>query len=250
MAAEPPRFADHFSGVAATYARFRPRYPEGLFYWLAQVAPGRELAWDCATGSGQAAAGLAAHFDRVVATDASAAQIEAATPLPRVEYRVAPAEASGLLEGSCDLVTAAQALHWFDRPAFYAEARRVLVAGGVVAVWGYQRLRTGEPALDGELDRFHDEVVGPYWPSGRELVESGYRGIDFPFAELRAPAFAIEARLDLEALAGYLGSWSATERYRTALGSDPVSPFVAALAPAWGAARPVRWPIALRAGRA
>jgi SAM-dependent methyltransferase len=249
MSADALRFADHFSVVSAAYARFRPRYPEALFYWLAQIAPGRELAWDCATGNGQAAVGLATHFARVIATDASAAQIEAASPVPRVEYRVAPAEASGLSDASCDLVSAAQALHWFDRPAFFVEARRVLVSGGVLAIWSYLRLRTGERALDSALDRFHDEVVGAYWPPGRELVENGYRGIDFPFEELATPAFAIEARLSLDALAGYFGSWSATDRYRRAVGSDPVPEFVAGLAAAWGAERAVRWPIALRAGR-
>lgn len=249
MSSDPPGFADHFSVVAEVYARFRPRYPEALFYWLAQVAPGRQLAWDCATGNGQAALGLARHFARVVATDASAAQIEAASAAPRVEYRIAPAEASGLADGGCDLVAAAQALHWFDRPAFFAEARRVLSPGGVVAVWGYLRLRTGDAALDRELDRFHEEVVGPYWPPGRELIENGYRGIDFPFEELAAPGFAIEARLSLAALAGYFGSWSATDRYRRALGADPVPAFIDGLSGAWGAEREVRWPIALRAGR-
>ena len=160
MSSEPRSFVDHFSVVSTVYARFRPRYPEALF-WLAQVAPGRELALDCATGNGQAAVGLAGHFARVIATDASAAQIEAAAATPRVEYRVAPAEASGLPDASCDLVCAAQALHWLDRPAFFAEARRVLVPGGVVAFWGYLRLRTGDAELDAELDRFHDVVVGP-----------------------------------------------------------------------------------------
>lgn len=249
MSAESRPFADHFSVVSEVYARFRPRYPEALFDWLASVAPARRLALDCATGSGQAAVGLAERFDRVIATDASAAQVEAAAQHPRIEYRVARAEESGLADGVCDLVAAAQAVHWFDRPAFFAEARRVLVPGGVLAVWGYQRLRTGEAALDAELDRFHDGVVGPYWPPGRELIEDAYRGIDFPFEELAVPLFAIEARLSLEALAGYFGSWSATERYRRAVGADPVPGFVAGLAAAWGDEREVRWPIALRAGR-
>jgi len=249
MSPDPQPFADHFSVVSEVYARFRPRYPEALFYWLAQVAPGRELALDCATGNGQAAVGLVGHFARVVATDASPAQLAAAAAVPRVEYRVAPAEASGLADGSCDLVCAAQALHWLDRPAFFAEARRVLVPGGVVAVWGYQRLRTGDAALDAELDRFHDGVVGPYWPPGRELLEGAYRGVAFPFEEIAAPPFFIEARLSLAALAGYFDSWSATDRYRRAVGSDPVPAFVAGLAAAWGEERDVRWPIALRAGR-
>lgn len=248
MNAGPQPFADHFSAVSEAYARFRPRYPEALFDWLAAVAPGRRLALDCATGSGQAASGLAERFERVIATDASSEQIEAAASHPRIEYRVARAEASGLSDASCDLVAAAQALHWFDRPAFFAEARRVSLPGGVVAVWGYQRLRTGDAALDAELDRFHDGVVGPYWPPGRELLEGAYRGIDFPFQEIAAPPFAIEARLTLDALAGYFGSWSATERYRRAVGADPVPAFVAGLAPAWGEGREVRWPIALRAG--
>ena len=119
-------FPDHFSGVAGAYAEFRPRYPDALFDWLAEAAPSRELAWDCATGNGQAAVALARVFTRVVATDASAEQVQAATPHPRVEYRVGPAEESGLTSDSADAVTVAQALHWFDRPSFYAEASRVL----------------------------------------------------------------------------------------------------------------------------
>lgn len=249
MTPEPGSFTDHFSRVSEIYARFRPRYPEALFDWLAAVAPARRLALDCATGNGQAAVGLVQRFDRVVATDASAAQLEVATAHPRIEYRVARAEASGLADASCDLVAAAQALHWFDRPAFFAEARRVLVPGGVVAAWGYLRLRTGDAELDAELDRFHDGIVGAFWPPGRELLDGGYRGIDLPCAEIAAPSFAIEARLSLEALAGYFGSWSATDRFRRAVGADPVPEFVAGLAAAWGDERAVRWPIALRAGR-
>src|SRR6266568_6165743 len=180
------RFPDHFSGVSAGYAAFRPRYPDALFDFLADAAPARDAAWDCATGNGQAAIGLAHHFPRVIATDASEAQIAHATPDPRVTYRVAPAEASGLDDRSVDLVTAAQALHWFDRPKFWAEARRVLRPRGVVAVWTYLLFEIA-PEIDAIIREFYSDVVGPFWPPERHITEERYRTIEFPFAEFAAP---------------------------------------------------------------
>jgi SAM-dependent methyltransferase len=246
------RFRDHFSGVAAGYARFRPRYPEPLFDWLAELAPSRALAWDCATGSGQAALPLAERFAAVVATDASERQIASATAHPHVRYEVAPAERSGLPPASADLVTVAQALHWFDIPAFMQEAKRVLRPGGVLAVWSYANLRLGAAEPEAILDRFHRETVGPYWPPERRLVEEGYRSIPFPFEAVEPPPFAIHARLTLEQLAGYLRTWSATQRLLRAGGADPVPELIDRLRPYWGgagAAREVSWPLALRVGR-
>lgn len=246
-------FADHFTSVAADYANFRPTYPAALFAWLAAIAPGRALAWDCAAGSGQASRGLAAHFERVIATDASTAQIAAAVSHPRVEYRVAPAEASGLPDGAVDLVTVAQALHWFDLDRFYAEARRVLKPDGVLAVWTYGVLSVAGEAVDARARAFYRETVGPYWPPERRHVESGYRTLPFPFAELETPAFRMEASWSLPELLGYFRSWSATARYLTERGHDPVEALAAELAPLWGASsdhRTITWPLALRVGRA
>ena len=127
-------FRDHFSGHAGDYGRYRPHYPDALFAWLAaQVGPDAR-AWDCATGNGQAAVALAGHLAHVVATDASATQIAAAVPHPRVEYAVRPASASGLPDRSVSLVTVAQALHWFDFDKFWNEVRRVLKPGGTMVV--------------------------------------------------------------------------------------------------------------------
>jgi SAM-dependent methyltransferase len=244
-------FKDHFSAGSSDYARYRPRYPAELFEFLVSVSPRHGLAWDCATGSGQAATSLARVFDHVVATDASPQQIESALPDPKIEYRVAPAESSGLEAGSVDCVTVAQALHWLDLDRFHAEARRVLVADGVVAEWCYFRLHV-EPAVDALIRRYHDEIVGPWWPPERALVARGYATLPFPFERILTPSFAIEETWRLTDMVGYLTTWSATRRCRESTGVDPLDGFVPELTAAWGdpaMVQPVRWPLEVRVGR-
>lgn len=244
-------FPDHFAPVARNYAEFRPTYPDALFAWLATCAPRREVAWDCAAGTGQASLGLARHFAQVVATDASAAQIAVATPHPRVDYRVAPAEASGLAAASVDLITVAQALHWFDLAAFYTEASRVLRANGVLAVWTYGVLTVEGVRVDELVQAFYHQTVGPYWPAERRHVEDGYRSLPFPFPEVAAPPFVMEAQWTGPQLLGYFRSWSATARFVSVNGFDPVEQLAQRLAPLWGdpqGTRLIRWPLALRVG--
>ncbi len=178
-------FADHFSRLATGYAVYRPQYPEGLFAALAAASSTRGTVWDCATGSGQAVPGLAAHFRSVLASDASAEQVRAAAPHPRVHYFVARAEAVPLRSRSVGLVTVAQALHWLELPEFYAEARRVLQPGGLLVAWTYGRQRVDDGLLDEVLNDFYDHVVGSYWAPERRWVETGYRTLRFPFDEMR-----------------------------------------------------------------
>ena len=244
------RFADHYSSGAGDYARFRPRYPPELFAWLAAQCARRKLAWDCATGNGQAAAALVPHFDRVAASDAAPAQLAHAPRVARVHYRAALAEESALPSASTDLVTVAQALHWFALERFWAETRRVLVPGGVVAVWCYQ-LFAATPEVDAVIQRYYDHIVGRYWPPERAILERGYGDLSFPFDELQPPRFAMEAEWSLADLIGYLGTWSATRRAEAALGRDPREEIREDLAAAWGGAgaRTLRWPLLVRAGR-
>jgi SAM-dependent methyltransferase len=245
-------FKDHFSRQAREYARFRPQYPRGLFEFIAGQAPNDERALDCATGNGQAAVALAEFFRGVIGIDASAAQIENAQPNERVEYRVASAEASGLEAYSCDVVTVAQALHWLDLEGFYAEVRRVLKPRGVLAVWAYNYLRvSGE--VEAVLRRFHDEIVGPYWPPERQWVGRRYLDLPFPFEEIAGPSFEIGVQWALAHLLGYLHTWSATHRFMNAKGQDPVELIANDLMRVWGdpeQGRPVRWPLTIRIGRA
>jgi methyltransferase family protein len=244
-------FQDLFSRDSAGYAKFRPRYPVALFDWLAGLPAARRIAWDCATGSGQAATLLAERFDLVVGSDASVAQLLVASRAPRVGYFASLAESSALAAGRVDLVTVAQALHWLELPRFYAEVDRVTAPGAALAIWGYATL-TAAPRIQAAIRRFHDETVGPYWPTERKLVETGYRSFQIPIREVVAPRFAIEARLTLSALLGYLRTWSAVGNYLSAKGHDPVTALEPELAAAWGdptVPQPIVWPLFVRAGR-
>jgi SAM-dependent methyltransferase len=198
---------------------------------------------------GQAAVGLASVFDRVFATDAGEKQIANAQSHEMVEYRVAPAENSGIGSETIDLLLVAQALHWFDLDRFYAEARRVLKPEGVLAASAYNSMHI-EPAIDDVVNRYYYEVVGPFWPPERRLVEQ-FAHLPFPFQEIDPPKFEMTASWDLAHLVGYLRTWSSTQRFNAAKGGDPVKEISDELGSAWGAperTRNLSWPLTLRVG--
>lgn len=246
-----PDFKDHFSAQAAAYARSRPVYPSSLFAHLASLPRNRGAAWDCGTGNGQAALSLAPHFRAVLATDASAGQVSQAARAPGVLFAAAAAERAPLRDASVDLVAVAQALHWFDFPAFFAEAERVAGPGAVFAAWCYGNSKVS-PGIDAAYRALYDDLVGPYWPPERAHVEDGYRSIPMPFPAIECPAFSMEARWTLEEYLAYLGTWSAVRYYREEKGADPVALVRGPMAEAWGnpaQARTVIWPLTVKAGR-
>lgn len=244
-------FHDHFSGVANRYADFRPHYPAALFDYLATLAPKTSTVWDCAAGNGQASVDLANRFDRVIATDASEKQIASAAPHSKIEFRIASAEQSGLPGQSVGLVTVAQALHWFNFDRFYEEVRRVLQKNGIIAVWAYGVLEVEGAEVNQIALDYHMNIVGPYWPPERKIVEEGYRTISFPFSEIPAPSFRMEVRWTLDQLLGYFSTWSATNRCIQQTGRNPLEPLAVQLKRVWndGAPRSVTWPLAMRVGR-
>jgi len=245
------RFKDHFSQRSEAYRDCRPDYPPELFTWLASLPPRRETALDCGCGTGQASVALAAHFQMVYAVDPSEEQIRHAVPHERVSYLVAPAEATGLPQGSMDLVIAAQSLHWFDCDRFYIEVRRVAREGAFFAAFTYGLL-TVNGKVDEVLGRFYHSILGPYWPPERTHVDAGYRTLPFPFDEIASPPFTMRKEWQLERLLGYLGTWSAVMEYRRLHGIDPVADIAPEFQKVWGSPemhKEIKWPLVLRVGR-
>lgn len=244
-------FKDHFSTGSDAYAAYRPTYPAKLVEELANVSPGHKLALDCGCGTGQLSVLLAERFESVMATDASAAQINKAEPHKRVSYRTALAENSGLDDSTADLITVAQAAHWLDLKKFYTEVRRVARPHAVLALITYGVLHVegdAEPAVQ----KFYYEIVGPYWPPERRHVEDGYRSLPFPFREIPFPSLSMEVSWTLADLRGYISTWSATKAAEKALGMDTVMQFEAQVRECWGdpqTPRRVEWPLSLRIGR-
>lgn len=241
---------NHFSGMAEGYARYRPTYPDALFDFLASQCPARAMVWDCGAGSGQATFGLARRFARIVATDVSIDQISRAFLVCRTHYVVCSAEQSAIASNSIDLVTVAQALHWFHYDDFYAEVRRVLRPGGKLAAWCYSLLSV-DRAVDPVLLRLYDDILGPYWPRRRKHVDAGYDSIPFPFEQVETPRLQMQWSGDFDWFWGYLGTWSAVRAYEEKHGTDARELVAGELKSAWGNPAEVkcfRWPVHLKVG--
>lgn len=243
-------FRDHFSEHASVYSQHRPDYPIALFEYLAELAPSAETVWDCGTGNGQCAKALRDFFSQVVATDASADQLRIANRAGNIHYLREEAEEPSLKSNSIDLVTVAVAIHWFALNRFYPEVQRVLKPCGVIAAWGYH-LPTVNHEIDQILHKIYDLLVG-YWPEGFELLDNQYKSIPFPFTEITPPKFYLHKDWDLRQLAGFIGSWSGSQRYIKVHDEHPVEKFWDDLEDLWGdpeQTKTLKWPLFMRVGR-
>lgn len=236
---------DRFSDQARQYAAFRPHYPKELYDFVFSHVKAFDQAWDAGTGNGQAAEVLSTRFKNVIATDISAKQLEEATRKENIVYEVA-GETTQLADRSIDLVTVAQAIHWFNRPRFYEEVRRVARPGAVVAVWVYGLLKISS-VIDPLIDDFYSRVVGPYWDPERKLIDDELTSMEFPFEEIKVPAFRMQFRWTLAELEGYLNTWSATQRRIREIGDNPVNELMKRIGPAKGFV--VEFPLFLRLGK-
>ncbi|UBM60632.1 class I SAM-dependent methyltransferase [Marinilongibacter aquaticus] len=241
---------DKFSDQAETYKKFRPKYPDELIAYIVSLCSARERAWDCGTGNGQVALALAHDFSEVKATDISEKQLQKAESKSNVDYSLCRAEATNFPDAYFDLITVAQALHWFDFEAFSAEAFRVLKPEGLLAVWGYGLLRV-DREIDEKIDWFYAEKVGEYWDAERRHIEQKYASIPFRFEELSVDRqFSIRVHWSLEHVQGYFNSWSSVQNFIAENGENPVVSFMEELKPIWGdELRAVEIPIFMKVGR-
>jgi SAM-dependent methyltransferase len=242
---------DLFSIQASGYAQYRPTYPPELFHYIMSFVENKEAAWDCATGNGQAAVSLAAFFDHVFATDISEKQLQQAVPRSNIVYIKTSEETTSLAAQSIDLVTVAQAYHWFNFDGFYKEVLRVARPGAVVAVWGYSLITCNDERIYSRIRKFYTEVVGPYWDKERRHVDDHYTAVPFPFIQLPGKTFSIPVEYDLAALSGYLNTWSSVQHYIKANGSNPVDVFIDELSAVWkpGEKYTFSFPLFLKIGK-
>ena len=239
---------DRFSGHANLYAQYRIDYPAELYDFVLSFTQNRQMAWDCATGNGQVAGALSSFFSQVDATDISETQLILAVQKPNIRYQTSSAEQSLFANQTFDLITVAQALHWFDVVAFHQEVRRVAKPGGVLAEWGYGLVKLG-PDLDGIMLAFYRNRIGPYWDPQRKHIDDGYASLPFPFANVQQKSFTALRNWTLDRFLNYLRTWSAVRQYLYENEHDPVTELGEELKPIWGdSERAVVFPIFLRVG--
>lgn len=246
------KYTNHFGEQSADYLQFRPNYPDSLFDFLSSLVKDHDTAWDCATGSGQAAIPLARYFKTVIATDMNQPQLDEAPKIGNISYYHCTAEKTHIPNDSVDLITVAQALHWFDFTRFYVEVKRVLKPEGVIAAWSYS-LGKLNPDLDKIIGKLYHDILGNmYWPKERRYIEEEYKTIPFPFKKLEHPDFTIEKELDFDQLLGYLATWSAVKEYQKRNQVNPLDLIIDELENAWGDPERkliMHWPIHLLVGK-
>ncbi len=238
---------DNFSDESALYAKFRPLYPNEIYDYLLSRILSRECAWDVGTGNGQVARELAKYYDEVYATDISSKQLENAVNLPNVYYSICAAEKTNFDDNRFNLITVAQALHWFNFDLFFLEVKRVAKKGALIAVFGYGLFKSF-PEADKLIQELYSDILVAFWDPERKYIDNSYETIDFPFAEVEQKTFEMKVEFDFEELLGYLNTWSAVKHYKKIKGSNPLELVKDRLSPIWIGKQKIHFPIFLKAG--
>lgn len=242
------QFKDYFSQDSNAYQVYRPNYPKSLFDYLSSLVVENNLAWDCATGTGQAAVALSNYFSNVVATDASSEQINNAVLATNIDYQVGRAEQSDFEECSVDLITVAQSIHWFDLKAFYTEVNRVLKPNGVLAIWTYNLLKVS-PEIDAIVNQIYYDELGDFWPKERQIIENNCKDIDFPMHSINAPKIEMQANWNFEQFLGYLNTWSALKLKQKSTHKNVIFDYQPQLQKVWQDCddkKTISWPLTLK----
>ena len=246
---KPP--VDNFSKQSAQYSLYRPRYPQALYEFLYSHISGKEAAWDCGTGNGQVAVELSRRMTHVWATDISENQLKQAPAITNITYIQTRAEQTDFPSNTFNLITIAQAIHWFDFEKFYQEVYRMAKPNALIAAWGYGLLHINS-LLDPIVEAFYSDQIGNYWDSERKYIDEAYQTIPFPFKEIPSPGFAIEVSWTLPELEGYFNTWSSVQKYMAKHQHNPVTPFIEQLRAHWQTPtdrKTIRFPVFMRAGR-
>lgn len=244
---------DHFSSTSKEYSFSRPMYPDALYKYLSDITPNKDTTWDCATGNGQAAIGLCRYFKNVIASDASKGQLDYKFNRDNIHYEMFPAEKADISDNRIDLITVAQAAHWFDLDKFYSEVTRVGKSNGILAIWSY-----GMHQIDNDIDKIsaklnvNGDILGKYWPKETNYVKDDYKTIPFPFKEIIPPKFEMNVCWSLDDLVSYMQTWSAVKRFSTEKKFNPLTLVIDELEKLWGKhedQKIVKWDINIRVGK-
>lgn len=241
---------DNFSRDSKSYARYRPQYPWELIEFITSLVAEKKKAWDCGTGNGQMAALLSNFFDEVYGTDISQSQIDNTKKAANIYYSVQPAEKANFPNSSFNLVTVAQAIHWFNFEDFFAEVKRVARQHSIIAIVGYGGVSVSEGIDKLKID-FYKNIIGSYWDKERKHIDNNYSTIPFPFAEIKCPEFSIKLNWSFEEYTGYINTWSAVQKFADDKGYNPVTFLAEKIKPLWGneEMREIKFPIFLRVGK-
>lgn len=242
------KMKDLFSNDSLLYQQARPSYPHSVMQEILKFVPERQFAWDCGAGSGQFTQLLTPYFDHIVATDISANQLQNAPYFENVSYQIQAAEKTTFADHSFDLITVAQAIHWFNFEEFYQEVQRTLKPNGIFAVIGYGLIHVEHNLINQKIQHLYSHTLQGYWDHERRFIDQAYQTIPFPFAEYPVDEVKMQYQWSATQLLKYLSTWSAIKHYERTQRQNPLIDLAESLE-LFDTLLKIEFPVFLRIGR-